>query len=201
MEVGYDDLYTLFRERAEGVSARVVRAAGISGAASALAEIIETEKASKIVAESSGMLKECVRILQEKSVLSVAGEGGNQPTVFFHDLRRHSEDAGMGLSEMDLGVAETGSLAGDCTSLESRLVSTLPPVHVVLMPASNIVATPGEAIERYYSGSGRAPGYLSFISGPSRTADIERVLTIGVHGPERLYCILVDEEGGGGDVR
>ena len=39
-------------------------------------------------------------------------------------------------------------------------------------------------------------GYLSMITGPSRTADIERVLTIGVHGPERLIIIFVDELGG-----
>lgn len=195
----HDELYTLFRERAEAVSARVVRAPGFSGAAAALAEIIEKEKASKIVAESSAMVKECVQILKEKSLLSLAGADGHLPAVFFHDLRRNSEDACMGLSEMTLGVAETGSLAGDCTSLESRLVSTLPPVHVAFMPASGIVATPGEAIERLYSRAGSMPGYLSFISGPSRTADIERVLTIGVHGPEKLYVILVDEEGGGGD--
>lgn len=200
MEGRQDELHALFRERAEAVSARVVRVAGRSGAAAALAEIIEKEKAIKIVAESSETVKECVRILKEKNVLSVAGEGGNPPSVFFHDLRRHSEDACLGLSEMALAVAETGSLAGDCTTLESRLVSTLPPAHVAIVPASNIVATPGEAIEKLCSAAGRPPGYLSFITGPSRTADIERVLTIGVHGPERLYVILVDGEGGGGGV-
>ena len=42
-------------------------------------------------------------------------------------------------------------------------------------------------------------GYLSFITGPSRTADIERVLTIGVHGPSRFVIIAVDETAGGGD--
>jgi len=39
-------------------------------------------------------------------------------------------------------------------------------------------------------------GYIAFITGPSRTADIERVLTIGVHGPERLVIVAVDELGG-----
>jgi L-lactate dehydrogenase complex protein LldG len=41
------------------------------------------------------------------------------------------------------------------------------------------------------------PPYLSFITGPSRTADIERVLTLGVHGPERLVIVCVDDLGGG----
>ncbi|MCL6612197.1 MAG: lactate utilization protein [Peptococcaceae bacterium] len=192
-------MYGLFRERAEAVSARVIRAGGPGEAAGALAGIIEEEKVKKIVAEPSGMVERCVRILEERGVLAEGGqEGGGRPALFFRDLRRQAGDAGLGISEMALAVAETGSLAGDCTSMESRLVSTLPPVHVALVPSSGLVATPGEAIERFYGG-GRTPGYLSFISGPSRTADIERVLTIGVHGPERLYIILVDEEGGGGN--
>ncbi|MFZ5634783.1 MAG: LutC/YkgG family protein [Bacillota bacterium] len=194
------DLYDLFRERAGAVSTRVIRVADYHAAAGALAEIIDREKAGKIVADSSGMVNRCVQILREKSVICVNGEGGrNLPALFFDGLRKNAEDADMGLSEMAVGVAETGSLAGDCTSVESRLVSTLPPIHVVLMPASNIVATPGEAIEKFYSLPGKTPGYLSFITGPSRTADIERVLTIGVHGPEKLYVILVGETGGGCD--
>lgn len=198
MNDGQKDLYQLFRERAEAVSARVIRVAGVSGAAGALADIIKEEKVDKIVADPSGMVEECARILSERGVVR---PGSGAPALFFRDLRRHAGDAGLGVSEMALAVAETGSLAGDCTSMESRLVSTLPPVHVALVPSSGIVATPGEALERFYGG-GRAPGYLSFISGPSRTADIERVLTIGAHGPEKLYIILVDlvDQIGGGSI-
>ena len=195
------DLYNLFRERAEAVSTKVIRVDDYLGASRALTEIIGVEKAVKIVADPSPMVTRCVHLLESNEVLEVAGESGrsrekSSAVLFFKDLRRQSEDADIGISEMITGVAETGSLVGDCTSMANRLVSTLPPVHVVLMPALNIVATPGEAIKNFY-GKGSPPGYLSFITGPSRTADIERVLTIGVHGPEKLYVILVDDIGGG----
>lgn len=202
MENSTPDLYSFFKERAEAVSARVIRAAGHEGAAGALAQIIHEEKVKKIVADPTGMVTKCVEWLERESVLKVAGGpddkgAANGVRLYFDDLRRQSEDAGLGLSEMFAAVAETGSLAGDCTSLGNRLVSTLPPVHVALVPADNIVVTPGDAIKIICAG-GRPPGYLSFITGPSRTADIERVLTIGVHGPEKLYIIFVDETGGGG---
>jgi len=194
-----DDLYALFLERAGAVSAQVVRVAGYSAAALALADIISGEKAAKIVAEPSVMVRKCVDLLREKGVVSIGAPADpGRPALFFDGLRLHAEDAGMGVSEMAVAVAETGSLAGDCTSMEARLVSTLPPVHVALVPASGLVATPAEAIELFYSG-GRTPGYLSFVTGPSRTADIERVLTIGVHGPEKLFIIMVDEPGGVGN--
>lgn len=195
MEMGKSELYNLFLERAGLVSARVVRVRGLPGAAAALADIIAGEKPEKIVADPSGMVKECIQIMEEKALLS--GDGKKGPELYLRDLRRHAENAGMGISQLSLCVAETGSVAGDCTSIESRLVSTLPPVHVALVPASGIVASPAEAIEKFYSGEGD-PRYISFITGPSRTADIERVLTIGVHGPEKLYVVLVDEEGGAG---
>lgn len=195
MERGQSDLYSLFLERAGLVSARVVRVSGLPGAAAALADIIAGEKPEKIVADPSGMVKECIQIMEERALLT--GDGKKGPELHLRDLRRHAEDAGMGISQMSMCVAETGSVAGDCTSIESRLVSTLPPVHVALVPGSGIVASPAEAIEKFYSGEGE-PRYISFITGPSRTADIERVLTIGVHGPEKLYVVLVDEEGGAG---
>ena len=195
MEDRQSNLYQLFLDRASAASAQVIGANSKKEAAQALAKIIEAEKVSKIVAESSPMVQECVGFLEEKGLLYQNGEGAQgKPRVFFEDLRHHAQDAGMGISEMALAVAETGSVVGDSSSMESRLVSTLPPVHVALVPASGLVANVGEAIERFY-GAGSIPGYLSFISGPSRTADIERVLTIGVHGPERLYIILYDEKG------
>lgn len=107
--------------------------------------------------------------------------------------------ADVGVSTAALAVAETGSvlLAGD--DLASRLVSMLPLTHVVLVPVSSVVPTLEEAaaflrrsIQQLDSGRSR---HISLVTGPSRTADIERVLTIGVHGPRELHVILVAQAG------
>jgi L-lactate dehydrogenase complex protein LldG len=73
---------------------------------------------------------------------------------------------------------------------DKRLVSTLPPLHIALVSASAVLPGLPALIERV---DPRESAYLAFITGPSRTADIERVLTIGVHGPARLIIILVDD--------
>ena len=91
---------------------------------------------------------------------------------------------------MDWGLADTGTLVQDATDVDKRLVSTLPPLHIAIVPTAALLPDLAAVFERV---DPRKSAYLSFITGPSRTADIERVLTIGVHGPERLVIILVDD--------
>jgi L-lactate dehydrogenase complex protein LldG len=105
---------------------------------------------------------------------------------------RGAERAALGVTEADLGVAETGSLYQDATSLVLRMASMLPPVHVAVLPTDRIVATLEEALP-YVMIRGQPPAYAAFITGPSRTADIERVLTIGVHGPAELHILCIDQ--------
>jgi L-lactate dehydrogenase complex protein LldG len=71
-----------------------------------------------------------------------------------------------------------------------RLVSTLPSIHIALIGTDRILADMGSVLEILRP---EQLNYISFITGPSRTADIERVLTIGVHGPGRLIIVVVDE--------
>ena len=98
----------------------------------------------------------------------------------------------MGISQLEIAVSETGSLAQDAGNVDSRLVSSLPLVHIALVPTSGLVPTLDEAMTVLYNG-GKVPGYINFITGPSRTSDIERVLTIGVHGPEQVLIEFVDK--------
>jgi len=98
------------------------------------------------------------------------------------------------------GVAETGSIIVHLDPPDARLTTMLPPVHAALLPDSAIVESlqDGLLVTRdrvlRLQREGR-PSYLSWVTGPSRTADIERVLTIGVHGPRELHVILVAGEG------
>jgi L-lactate dehydrogenase complex protein LldG len=111
------------------------------------------------------------------------------------DLRQKAGRISTGLTSADWGIAETGTLVVDSKSEDIRLASMLCDTHVAFLKKSRIVPD-AEAIEKELSKMMKASrGYLAFISGASRTADIERVLTIGVHGPKELHVVIFEEDG------
>ena len=72
------------------------------------------------------------------------------------------------------------------------LVSLLPPVHIAIIRSSDIHPTIGDALAALH-GANDLSRAITFITGPSRTADIELTLTVGVHGPKELYVIIIEE--------
>jgi L-lactate dehydrogenase complex protein LldG len=98
--------------------------------------------------------------------------------------------ADAGLSAASLAIADTGSVVPAAPTRLDRLVSMLTDVHIVLVPADALVRSleDGAAFLRREA---RAARYLSFVTGPSRTGDIEMVLTVGVHGPAQLHHVLL----------
>ena len=113
--------------------------------------------------------------------------------MIFEITREACAEAKIGISQMDWGKADTGTLVQDATEVEKRLVSTLPLIHIALVATGKILPDLPALLTVI---DPRKMGYIAFITGPSRTADIERVLTIGVHGPQRLIIVAVDELGG-----
>lgn len=105
----------------------------------------------------------------------------------------------VGLSLARYGIAETGSLLVADT-LTDRLVRMLAPKHIMLLDLRNVLPSLDEAGGRVreLAGTGPdAPGrYVSFITGPSRTADIEMSLTVGAHGPAEVHLALLAESQG-----
>jgi L-lactate utilization protein LutC len=95
----------------------------------------------------------------------------------------------VGISNAQAGIAETGTLVLDSAYERHRLVSLVPPVHIAILNASDIVETLGEALTLLRKDKEISPA-VTFITGPSRTADIELTLAIGVHGPQQLYVIV-----------
>jgi L-lactate dehydrogenase complex protein LldG len=87
------------------------------------------------------------------------------------------------------GIAETGTLVLDSSKERHRLVSLVPPVHIAILGASQIVGTLGEALVILRRDEQVSP-IVTLVTGPSRTADIELTLAIGVHGPQELFVIL-----------
>ena len=97
-----------------------------------------------------------------------------------------------GITACEALVAQTGSILVSSRTCGGRALSILPHVHVVVATVDQVVATVGDALhlarDRY---AGRMPSMLSFITGPSRTGDIERILVLGAHGPKELFVVLV----------
>jgi L-lactate dehydrogenase complex protein LldG len=115
------------------------------------------------------------------------------PGLSFQVTRELAAQAKIGISQMEWALADTGSLVQDQGAVEQRLASSLTTIHIALVPTGNILEDKTALFKRLNPSTSR---YIAFITGPSRTADIERVLTIGVHGPERLIIIFVDQLGG-----
>jgi L-lactate dehydrogenase complex protein LldG len=93
------------------------------------------------------------------------------------------------------GIADTGSLLLELSDPIERSATALPPVSMVFLRASSIVAdltALSGTIEKLLAS--RSHSYLSLTTGPSRTADIERILTIGVHGPKQLQILILEGE-------
>lgn len=116
------------------------------------------------------------------------------PALHFDVTREAAARALIGISEMDWGAAQTGTLVSDSSAVARRLVSTLPPIHVALLYVDRIVGDMAAALGRL---DPRQCAFVAAITGPSRTADIERVLTIGVHGPRRLLILIIQNRSDG----
>jgi L-lactate dehydrogenase complex protein LldG len=97
----------------------------------------------------------------------------------------------VGITTAQAAIAETGTLVLDSARERNRLVSLVPPVHIAIVDASSIFQTLGEALAFIHQDGNISPA-VTFITGPSRTADIELTLAIGVHGPQELYVIVND---------
>jgi L-lactate dehydrogenase complex protein LldG len=107
-------------------------------------------------------------------------------------LRSNLAGVDIGFTYADIGISETGTLVLNCRSEELRLATMICEYHVCVLPKSRIVAD-GFAVEAQLREYMSNPfDYTAFITGPSRTADIERVLTIGVHGPLELHILVLE---------
>ena len=102
------------------------------------------------------------------------------------------EGCDAGITGCEALVAQTGSILVSSATCGGRALSVLPPVHVVVATPDQVAATLADAFDALRQRhSGRLPSMLSFITGPSRTGDIERILVLGAHGPKELAVILV----------
>ena len=103
--------------------------------------------------------------------------------------------ADLSLTSCEALVARTGSVLVSAATASGRRLSIYPDQHLVLARPSQVVAEIGEALQVVQSRYGATvPSMVSLTTGPSRTADIEKTLVLGAHGPRRLALFLLEDE-------
>jgi L-lactate dehydrogenase complex protein LldG len=147
------------------------------------------------------------RELTEQLNALVAAQGWKNIFCREEKLRKILEEQGLGspLSAKELGecdaaittceslIARTGSIVLSASSPSGRTVSVYAPVHICVAYTDQLVYDIRDGLlglkEKYHQ---QLPSLISFATGPSRTADIEKTLVVGVHGPKQVYLFLVD---------
>lgn len=134
-------------------------------------------------------------LLHRSGVVSALREGGTDVTVWRPGtdeaaLRAAAAVARVGVTGAEWGVAETGTIVLPSGPGRGRLVSLLPPVHVALLPADRLLASVADLLGRL-AGEPQLPSSLALTTGPSRSADIENDLSIGVHGPAEVHVVVL----------
>lgn len=125
-------------------------------------------------------------------------DAGSEPSPpASQDYREHCFSAGAGVTGVDLALVESGTLVLTSATEGSQLASLAPPVHIAFYRREQVVATLEDVLARLpppSADASPAPGRsIVFITGTSRTADIEQILIRGVHGPRELHAILIDD--------
>jgi L-lactate dehydrogenase complex protein LldG len=156
------------------------------------AEVATVHEAAAYIAEhTTGTLLLPPQASLERVALADALEAAGAQLVR-ESWREHAASAGSGVTGVNFAMADTGTVVLDSTAEALRLATTLPERHFALLDPGKILADSLAAIPYLRGFHERAPrNYLAYITGPSRTADIERVLTIGVHGPRQLHVLLL----------
>lgn len=98
-----------------------------------------------------------------------------------------------GITGCEFLIARTGSVLVSSASLSGRQMHAFPPVHFIMAYQSQLVDYPENALKAIQQKYGtKLPSAITTITGPSRTADIEKTLVLGAHGPKELIVLLIE---------
>ncbi|MCF8034469.1 MAG: LUD domain-containing protein [Desulfarculaceae bacterium] len=178
-----DDLIALFTQQARAVSATVEPVADLAAA---------FDYAARLTTGQGGCLAAPGWGEGETESLAEACAGAGVELVT-SGLRQEVGRFTVGLTRAQYGVAETGTLVLDSADEQVRLASMLSEAHVAVLPLAKVRQDMFALEEELAAILSASPGYMAFITGPSRTADIEMVLTLGAHGPRQLHVLLLED--------
>jgi len=178
----FDDLAERFTASLTRVHGEVIRVDSYDEAVKRLGNLLDDLNAQRIVVNDEAPLRALDPVTRwpDRSWYLVGQ----------HDraaLRAFCATADVGLSSASAALAETGSLVVTSGPGLSRQATLLPPIHIALVPTSTLVTDIFPWVQARPS---PVPAALTLITGPSKNADIEQILAIGVHGPKRFIVIL-----------
>jgi L-lactate utilization protein LutC len=179
----FEDPAQRFVETLKANKGEARRASSLEEALSLLGDLLHEVGAQKVVADGPPLLVEAQLPGRWPEIeWFIVGQSAG-------DLRAFAAQADVGLSLATAALAETGTVVVATGPDTSRLTGLLPPVHVVLAPAAYLTTD-------IFSWTALRPDVLpssvTLISGPSKTADIEQTMAVGVHGPGRFIAFLYD---------
>jgi L-lactate dehydrogenase complex protein LldG len=122
--------------------------------------------------------------------INVWGRQADAPERLMIELANRAE---AGITWVDYAVADTGTLCLFTSPGKGRSVSLLPPIHISIFRSEQLVTRIGEVMVKIdeMTRSNQLPAAINFITGPSRSSDIENDMTIGVHGPKKVYALIL----------
>lgn len=172
----------LFRASVESVAGHCFVVRDEAEASKVVRQVVEQRGARRVAVSDSPLVR---RVVAQAGTDAELIEDADAPTLF---------DCDLGITSAQWGVAETGTLVLESDGERHRLASLVPPVHVALVEAARIRRTLAEVLKSICeSGADALSRTVTFITGPSRTSDIELTLAIGVHGPGELYVVVIED--------
>lgn len=182
-------LITRFKLELEKINGECFVASDFEDATRMISSIIKQNLYKSAVVNSSLPIKESI-LLDSSIKIQYVCELDAQT-----DFQKVFAATDVGISYAEYLVAQTGSAILVANNNEPRLLSLLPEASIIISEAANLVSDLSEAVKLLKNRNLFVESNcITVISGPSRTADIEKILVTGVHGPKKLYVIIVNLE-------
>jgi L-lactate utilization protein LutC len=172
------------------VGGHLFQAANVAAASEYIGRLAFEAGAKRVVGWDAPLIEKIARAgLPEKF-----GVGLLLDRAGVNEFVRAAIDSDIGITTVDYALADTGTLVLISGEGRARSASLLPPVHVAVVEARQVIAGLDDLFGLLAESGGRElASAVTFITGPSRTADIELTLVVGVHGPQQLHVILLTE--------
>jgi len=177
------DQIALFAKQSEALRTEFCECASTSAAAKHIAALAKTFHWKTIALHTGELTDAIAEKLPDTLGLLRINHGYKKEEL---------EACDAGLTECESLIAQTGSVCVTGPSSGGRALSVLPPHHIVIAHVGQLLpdlSAAYESLARKYRE--KYPSFISFITGPSRTGDIERILVLGAHGPKRLTVLLI----------